>query len=112
MNQDRRTRAQRYSDRAAEFCGSWHFIFIFSGAIVVWIILNTLLIVFGRFDEYPFILLNLALTIISTMQSPLIMMSQNRQTDRDREMVFHLHDKLDRLMEGQESIAVRTEMTE
>jgi len=52
-----------------------------------------------RFDEYPFILLNLFLTVISTMQSPIIMMAQNRQVERDREMVTDIHAKLDKLLE-------------
>jgi uncharacterized membrane protein len=57
------------------------------------------MILFTKFDEYPFILLNLFLTVISTMQSPIIMMSQNRQVERDRENVNGLHAKLDRILE-------------
>lgn len=98
-NLDNRTRSQRWSDNIAEFCGSWGFVFWFSGAIMVWVLLNTYMILFTKFDEYPFILLNLFLTVISTMQSPIIMMSQNRQVERDRETVKGLHAKLDRLME-------------
>lgn len=90
---DTRTRAQRYSDNIAEFCGSWGFVLSFSIGIVVWMLISQ------SFDAYPFILLNLVLTIVSTMQSPIIMMAQNRQVDRDREMVKDLHEKLDKLME-------------
>lgn len=95
---DTRSRAQRYSDNIAEFCGSWGFVLWFSLGICVWVLLNTCLILFGKFDEYPFILLNLFLTVVSTMQSPIIMMSQNRQVERDREAVDGLHVKLDLLL--------------
>ena len=91
------TFAQRASDRVTEFCGSWAFIFIFSGLCVGWMGLNSILILVGVFDPYPYILLNLFLTVISTFQSPLIMMSQNRQIDRDRAVVQGLHEKLDRI---------------
>jgi uncharacterized membrane protein len=94
-----RTRSQRWSDNIAEFCGSWFFVFSFSLLILVWVCLNTCMILFTKFDEYPFILLNLFLTVISTMQSPIIMMSQNRQVERDRENVNGLHAKLDRILE-------------
>lgn len=98
MEQETRTRSQRWSDNIAEFCGSWGFVFWFSFGIFIWILINTYWLLFGKFDEYPFILLNLFLTVISTMQSPIIMMAQNRQVDRDREMVRDLHAKLDRLL--------------
>jgi uncharacterized membrane protein len=97
----RRTRSQIWSDNIAEFCGSWGFVFWFSAGIVGWILLNTLLLVFGKWDEYPFILLNLFLTIISTMQSPIIMMAQNRQVERDRDYIRQLHRKLDKIIDGQ-----------
>jgi uncharacterized membrane protein len=101
MNElDSRTRTQRWSDNIAEFCGSWGFVFWFSAGIFVWILLNTYLVLFSKFDEYPFILLNLFLTVVSTMQSPIIMMSQNRQVERDREMVKDIHAKLDKLIQG------------
>ena len=94
----KRTRNQRWSDNIAEFCGSWGFVFWFSSGILVWVLLNTILFLTKHFDEYPFILLNLFLTVISTMQSPIIMMSQNRQVDRDRENVNGIHAKLDILL--------------
>jgi uncharacterized membrane protein len=96
---DNRTRSQRWSDAIAEFCGSWGFVFWFSFAILVWVLLNTCLILFSQFDAYPFILLNLFLTVVSTMQSPIIMMAQNRQVERDRDMVRDLHAKLDKLLD-------------
>ena len=98
MKIDNRTRAQRYFDNIAEFCGSWGFVLWFSVGILVWVLLNTAFILFTKFDEYPFILLNLFLTVISTMQSPIIMMAQNRQVERDREMVKDIHVKLDELL--------------
>lgn len=60
--------------------------------------MNSLMILFGVFDPYPYILLNLFLTVVSTFQSPLIMMSQNRQMERDRDAVLGLHAKLDELL--------------
>ncbi len=93
----RLTRAQRAADAVTEFCGSWTFIIVFSGLTLGWIAVNSALILFGVFDPYPYILPNLALTVISTFQSPLIMMSQNRQMERDRDAVQGLHEKLDAL---------------
>jgi len=98
METDNRSRSQRWSDNIAEFCGSWGFVFWFSAGITVWVLLNTLLVLCAHFDPYPFILLNLFLTIVSTMQSPIIMMSQNRQVERDREYIKGLHIKLDEII--------------
>lgn len=92
---DSRTRSQRWSDNIAEFCGSWGFVGWFSLGILIWMLVNDK---WMNFDEYPYILLNLVLTIVSTMQSPIIMMSQNRQVERDREMVQGLHEKLDKIL--------------
>jgi uncharacterized membrane protein len=85
---DNRTFAQRWSDSITEFSGSWPFIFLFTAICVVWIVLNGYGVV--TFDVYPFLFLNWVLTIISTFQNPLIMMSQNRQNDRDRETVARI----------------------
>jgi uncharacterized membrane protein len=92
------TRSQRAADAVTEFCGSWTFIIAFSFLTGGWIALNSLLILFGVFDPYPYILLNLFLTVVSTFQSPLIMMSQNRQMERDRDAVQGLHAKLDSMV--------------
>lgn len=89
------TRSQRAADAVTEFCGSWTFIIWFSLITLGWMALNSVLILFGVFDPYPYILLNLFLTVVSTFQSPLIMMSQNRQMERDRDAVQGLHGKLD-----------------
>ena len=93
-------RSQRVADRVTEFCGSWTFITAFSVLVVGWVILNSVLILLGEFDPYPYIFLNLVLTVVSTFQGPLIMMSQNRQMERDRDAVQGLHDKLDALNEA------------
>lgn len=98
IEESKLTRAQRAADAVTEFCGSWPFIIVFSGITLVWMAYNTFQ-VFHAFDPYPYILLNLFLTVISTFQSPLIMMSQNRQMERDRDAVKGLHAKLDGLYE-------------
>jgi len=109
------TRGERLADRLAEFGGSWRFILLFGGALAFWILLNTALVVFGRFDPYPFILLNLVLSCLAAIQAPVIMMSQNRVEARDRRRaehdyrvnlkaeleIRHLHEKLDHLLSHQ-----------
>ena len=90
--------SQRAADKVTAFFGSWSFILIFSSLTIGWIILNTILVFFGNFDPYPFIFFNLILTVVSTFQGPLIMMSQNRQTERDREAIQDIHIKLDKLL--------------
>ena len=74
---------QRASDAVAKFAGSWAFIFSFTGLLILWMIVNTLL-ASKAFDPYPFILLNLVLSCVAAIQAPLIMMSQNRQEEKDR----------------------------
>ena len=91
------TKSQRVADKVTEFCGSWTFIIAFSVLVSVWVVLNSALLLLGQFDPYPYIFLNLVLTVVSTFQGPLIMMSQNRQMERDRDAVQGLHDKLDAL---------------
>lgn len=94
---NRLTFAQLASDAVTDFCGSWAFIFISSGVTLAWVMVNIGLFAFGNFDPYPFIFFNLIWTVIEGLQGPLIMMSQNRQTERDREAVQGLHTKLDEL---------------
>ena len=91
------------SDRITGFCGSWTFVFVFGTLCTVWALLNAGLFLFGNFDPYPYIFLNLVLTVVSTFQGPLILMSQNRQADRDREAVRGLHEKLDRILSAEVS---------
>lgn len=110
----------KISDRVAEIAGSWTFIITFCVIIFVWIISNVLLLS-KSFDPYPFILLNLVLSCIAALQAPVIMMSQNRQEQKDRmrakndyrinlksELIIKdLHVKLDNLISNQEQIISR-----
>ncbi len=78
------TLGDRIADKVAEFGGSWTFIGWFGVFIFVWIAINTWVLIWKPFDPYPFILLNLMLSLLAAIQAPIIMMSQNRQEDRDR----------------------------
>ena len=78
------TKGQSISDKVAKFGGSWAFIISFMCILVVWILFNTLTPVKDNFDPYPFILMNLILSCIAALQAPVIMMSQNRQEEKDR----------------------------
>ncbi len=109
------TFAERLSDKIAEFGGSWKFIISFLLMMTVWMALNVFLYHEKGFDPYPFILLNLVLSCLAALQAPIIMMSQNRQEDKDRVRSEHdyqvnlsaelqirmLHEKLDYLMHTQ-----------
>jgi uncharacterized membrane protein len=109
------TLGQRLADHIAAVGGSWRFIMIFALILVIWICVNSFLLLSHPFDPYPFILLNLVLSCIAAIQAPVIMMSQNRQETRDRlhaqhdyqvnlkaELeIRHLNQKLDHLMSHQ-----------
>ncbi|WP_334176267.1 DUF1003 domain-containing protein [Pseudoxanthobacter sp.] len=108
-----RTFGERLADQVAEVGGSWGFIISFGVVIVAWVGLNTAILTrWGMpFDPYPFIFLNLMLSLLAAVQAPIIMMSQNRQAQKDRMAAAHdyevnlkaeleimaLHDKLDQL---------------
>ncbi|HVX50685.1 MAG TPA: DUF1003 domain-containing protein [Chitinophagaceae bacterium] len=108
---------QKLADKVATFGGSWRFIIIFAVFIVVWMAINTILMATKAFDPYPFILLNLILSCIAALQAPVIMMSQNRQEEKDRNRAKNdyminlkseleirlLHDKLDHLILNQQA---------
>jgi len=80
----------RVADRVANFIGSWTFIILQSGIFVVWVIINTLWLFSSyQWDPYPFILFNLFMSAEAAYSSPLILMSQNRQADRDRVQAQH-----------------------
>lgn len=110
------TLGQRAADAIAKFAGSWAFIFSFCGVLVLWMIMNILLAA-GAFDPYPFILLNLVLSCVAAIQAPLIMMSQNRQEEKDRRraendykvnpkteiMIEDLYDKVNAILAMQSS---------
>jgi uncharacterized membrane protein len=111
----------RISDKVASFGGSWKFIISFSIILVVWIIINSLVLLFKPFDPFPFILLNLILSCVAAMQAPIIMMSQNRQEKKDRIRsendykinlkseieIRTLHEKVDHLLLDQWSKMMR-----
>jgi uncharacterized membrane protein len=109
---DHQTFGERLADRVAELGGSWGFILVFTGMLVAWVVVNT--VILGRaggFDPYPYIFLNLILSMVAALQAPVILMSQNRQAARDRLAagldyeinlkaeveIMALHDKLDHL---------------
>lgn len=106
------TFGQKLADKVAEFGGSWGFIIFFMSFLVVWILLNVFWLSNHGFDPYPFILLNLILSCIAAIQAPVIMMSQNRQEEKDRERakkdykinlkseleIRELHEKIDHLI--------------
>lgn len=79
------TYGQRLADNVAKFGGSWKFIIIFSIFIFCWMLLNAYWLLNKGFDPYPFILLNLILSCLAAIQAPVIMMSQNRQEEKDRD---------------------------
>ncbi|ANK86013.1 MULTISPECIES: DUF1003 domain-containing protein [unclassified Rhizobium] len=75
---------ERIADSIARVGGSWSFILGFLAFLVVWTIINTIVLASGAFDPYPFVFLNLILSMLAAIQAPIIMMSQNRQAERDR----------------------------
>lgn len=79
------TFGQRVADKVASFGGSWTFIILFVTFLLVWIAINILLLANKGWDPYPFILLNLILSCVAALQAPVIMMSQNRQGEKDRD---------------------------
>ncbi len=82
---DARTFGQVVADKVATFGGSWKFIILFFIFILFWIACNVFILINKGFDPYPFILLNLILSCLAALQAPVIMMSQNRQEEKDRE---------------------------
>ena len=111
------TIGQRAADAIAKFAGSWAFIFAFTGVLILWMVINTLLAV-KAFDPFPFILLNLVLSCVAAIQAPLIMMSQNRQEEKDRQraendykvnlkteiMIEDLYDKMNVMLAKQSAL--------
>lgn len=111
------TLGQRAADTIAKFAGSWAFIFSFAGVLVLWMVINAILAT-KAFDPYPFILLNLVLSCVAAIQAPLIMMSQNRQEEKDRRraendykvnlkteiMIEDLYDKVNAILAKQSAL--------
>ena len=118
---------QRAADAVAHFGGSWSFIIIFAVVLVFWVILNSFILAHYNktFDTYPYILLNLFLSMLASIQAPIILMSQNRQAEKDRLNAEHdyevnlkaeleimlLHEKIDDLKDKQweELLAIQKE---
>ena len=82
--QSTRTFSQRASDVVTKFFGSWKFIILLLVLLIAWMLINIIVVV-NRWDPYPFILLNLVLSCLAAVQAPIILMSQNRQSERDRQ---------------------------
>jgi len=81
----KRTRGQKAADFLTKWAGSWAFIILIGVLLLVWIIINTTWILFGKtWDPYPFILLNFILSTLAAIQAPIILMSQNRESQQDR----------------------------
>jgi len=109
------TFGERLADRIAEFGGSWTFLILFALFLLTWIVMNTFVLFAKPLDPYPYIFLNLLLSCLAAVQAPIIMMSQNRQEDKDRirsqhdyqvnlksELeIRHLHEKIDHLITHQ-----------
>jgi uncharacterized membrane protein len=111
------TFGQRLADKVAAFGGSWTFIILFGAILLIWIAVNSFVFfhIVKQFDPYPYILLNLVLSMLAALQAPIIMMSQNRQAAKDRADAEHdyevnlkaeleimaLHEKLDTMREKQ-----------
>lgn len=112
------TLGQRAADAIAHFAGSWTFIFVFIGVLLLWMVVNAVFLANDGFDPYPFILLNLVLSCVAAVQAPLIMMSQNRQEEKDRRraendykvnlkteiMIEDLYDKVNAILAKQSAL--------
>jgi uncharacterized membrane protein len=115
------TFGERLADRVAEVGGSWGFIIGFGVFIALWSLVNTILLATHAFDPYPFIFLNLTLSMLAAVQAPLILMSHNRAAARDRLVANHdyevnlkaeieiaaLHEKLDEIRSGELATMIR-----
>ena len=119
------TLGQRAADAIAKFAGSWAFIFSFTGVLILWMVVNTILAA-DAFDPFPFILLNLVLSCVAAIQAPLIMMSQNRQEEKDRRraendykvnlkteiMIEDLYDKVNAILAKQSALEKKLQAQE
>ncbi len=113
--EEHRTIGERLSDKLASFGGSWRFLIYFGVFMLIWMAYNLFRGDPAAFDPYPFILLNLVLSCLAAIQAPVIMMSQNRQDQKDRQRsnndyrvnlkaeleIRHLHEKMDYLIARQ-----------
>jgi len=120
------TTGQRIADKVASFGGSWTFIISFGVFIIIWISINMFWLVNKGFDPYPFILLNLILSCLAALQAPVIMMSQNRQEEKDRDRakkdyminlkseleIRTLHEKIDHFIMDQQQELLELQKTQ
>ncbi len=118
-NDSKMTFGDKVADKLSEIAGSWTFIIIFCAFLVIWIIINGILLV-NAIDPYPFILLNLMLSCLASLQAPIIMMSQNRQSKKDTirnkndyrtdlksELILEqLYDRLEKVIQNQNRIMI------
>ena len=119
QEESKMTMGDKIADKVSEVCGSWLFIIVFIAFLLGWVILNTIILIGDKsIDPYPFILLNLVLSCISALQAPIIMMSQNRQAEKDSlrnqndyrtdlksELILEsLHDQMDAILRNQKRI--------
>jgi uncharacterized membrane protein len=125
-DQQTNTFGQRIADKVASFGGSWTFIILFGLFLFIWISLNVFWLLNKGFDPYPFILLNLILSSLAALQAPVIMMSQNRQEDKDRERakkdyminlkseleIRTLHEKIDHFLVDQQQELLEVQRTQ
>ena len=128
-HEEKLTRGQRAADKVARFAGSWGFILAFFVVLAVWIAANGYFLAMlggSAFDPYPFILMNLILSCIAALQAPVIMMSQNRQEEKDRArskndykvnlkseiIIEDIHEKLDLILANQQALFERMESME
>jgi len=116
------TIGQKIADKVAKFGGSWTFIISFTIFLLIWMGINVWVLATRPFDPYPFILLNLILSTLAALQAPVIMMSQNRQEDKDRKRgendykinlkaeleIKLLHDKIDHIISYQNEKLIET----
>ena len=112
------TFGERIADKVASFGGSWTFIFSFGGFMALWMGVNVVAVSM-RWDEYPFILLNLMLSSLAALQAPVIMMSQNRQSEKDKALAVNTYQVnlkqeivIDKIMRGQNEVLQRVAMLE
>jgi CRP/FNR family transcriptional regulator, cyclic AMP receptor protein len=117
--EEKLTLGQRVADVVASFGGSWPFIFIFGGVMAVWMIWNSVNSEPLAFDPLPFMFLNLFLSTIAALQAPVIMMSQNRQSTKDKALALNTYQvnlknevSIDKLLRGQTELLVRVSQLE
>ena len=110
---------ERVADGIARVGGSWSFILAFLAFLVVWTLINTIILATGAFDPYPFVFLNLILSMLAAIQAPIIMMSQNRQSTKDKLLAENDYQvnlkaemEIEALLRGQAELLARISLIE